>query len=81
MRSWLATVPSDWRNRIQTAPKFFSKPTPELKPGACECSAWRGFLPDGFTTWIQIWIVDAGAPDGFAASNALSLRVGATVVR
>lgn len=32
---------------------------------------WPAGVPAGVSTWYQYWIVDAGAPEGFAASNAL----------
>ncbi len=33
--------------------------------------AWPAGLPPGTATWWQHWIPDPGAPNGFAASNAL----------
>ena len=29
-------------------------------------------LPPGFEAWAQVWVLDAGGPAGFAASNAIS---------
>jgi len=32
---------------------------------------WPPGLPAGFSTWYQLWIIDAAGPLGFSASNAL----------
>ena len=32
---------------------------------------WPPFVPPGFETWWQFWIVDSGGPKGFSASNAV----------
>jgi hypothetical protein len=34
-------------------------------------SAWPAGLPSGTALWFQHWILDAGGPVGFAASNAV----------
>ena len=34
-------------------------------------AAWPTGVPPGFSVWLQQWIVDAGAPQGLAASNGL----------
>jgi hypothetical protein len=34
-------------------------------------TSWPGGVPAGFAFYFQAWIVDAGGPAGFAASNAL----------
>ncbi|MFY9344518.1 MAG: hypothetical protein WAT39_18640 [Planctomycetota bacterium] len=36
---------------------------------------WPAGFPSGFSAWWQQWIVDAGAPQSVAASNALLARV------
>jgi hypothetical protein len=30
-------------------------------------------VPGGIEIWVQIWVIDAGGPFGYAASNALKL--------
>ncbi len=35
-------------------------------------TTWPAGLPPGLTVYLQHWIVDASAPQGFAASNAVS---------
>ena len=34
-------------------------------------TTWPSAATAGFTTYYQYWIVDAGGPQGFSASNAL----------
>jgi len=34
---------------------------------------WPAGLPAGFALYVQAWVADAGAPQGWAASNALGL--------
>jgi hypothetical protein len=42
-------------------------------------SSLRTLWPDGifpgFKLWTQFWIIDAGAPQGWAASNGLRITV------
>jgi len=37
-------------------------------------ATWPAGIPSGFTVWAQSWVVDAGGPHGYAASNGLSLQ-------
>lgn len=34
-------------------------------------ATWPTGIPSGFSVWLQVWMPDAGAPKGLAASNAL----------
>ena len=33
--------------------------------------AWPSGLPCALSGWLQVWFADAGAPQGFAATNGL----------
>lgn len=35
---------------------------------------WPAGLPSGTDTWYQVWVIDAGAPQGVAATNALRAK-------
>lgn len=35
---------------------------------------WPAGLPSGLPVWFQVWVVDAAGPEGFAATNALTIE-------
>jgi PKD repeat protein len=58
------------------APDVVEFGLPTDAQGALELrTEWPAGIGVGFTLWLQVWIADVGAPQGWAASNGLRITV------